>query len=197
MLVTKRIIDIVGAIVLLIVTSIPCIIIAIALSIHLKENPFFISRRLGKDEKEFSILKLKTMSSATDSDGILLPDDMRTSRFGDLVRTCSIDELPQLINVLQGDMSLVGPRPLTKEYLEFYTTVQKRRLEVKPGITGWAQINGRNTIDWQEKFERDIYYVDHMTLRLEIKILILTVYKVIIREGVKQDGYVNAERFKG
>ena len=151
----------------------------------------------GKNEKVFRIVKFKTMNDKKDKNGDLLPDAERLTKIGSFVRKTSLDEIPQLINVLKGDMSLVGPRPLLVQYLPLYNDQQKRRHEVRPGITGWAQVNGRNAISWQQKFEYDVWYVDHVSLMLDIKILFLTLKKVFIREGISQDGQATAEPFKG
>ena len=159
-------------------------------------KPFFFQLRPGKNERIFKIIKFKTMNDEKDSDGNLLPDAYRLSKIGQLVRKTSLDELPQLINVLKGDMSLIGPRPLLPEYLPLYSEQQRRRHEVKPGITGWAQVNGRNAISWQQKFEYDVWYVDHFTFLLDLKIIYLTIKKVFKREGITSENSVSAESFK-
>lgn len=160
-------------------------------------KPFFIQLRPGKNEKLFKIIKFKTMNDKKDSDGNLLPDVYRLSKIGQLVRKTSLDELPQLINVIKGEMSLIGPRPLLPEYLPLYNQTQKRRHEVKPGITGWAQVNGRNTISWEQKFEYDVWYVNHVSFLLDCKIVFLTIKKVFKREGITSENSVSAEAFKG
>lgn len=160
-------------------------------------KPFFIQLRPGKNEKLFKIIKFKTMNDKKDSDGNLLPDVYRLSKIGQLVRKTSLDELPQLINVIKGEMSLIGPRPLLPEYLPLYNQTQKRRHEVKPGITGWAQVNGRNAISWQKKFEYDVWYVDNLSFLLDFKILFLTIKKVFISEGISHQGEVTMSYFKG
>ena len=158
---------------------------------------FFCQQRPGLKGKPFNIYKFRTMSSRCDSQGELLPDKDRMTRLGALLRKYSLDELPQLFNVLKGDLSLVGPRPLLMEYLPLYSEEQARRHSVRPGISGWAQVNGRNAVSWEEKFEYDVWYVDHQSFALDIKILRKTFLKVITSEGVSQDGHVTMEKFKG
>lgn len=160
-------------------------------------NPFFFQRRPGYKERVFKIFKFKTMTDARNALGELLPDEQRITPVGNLVRKLSLDEIPQLLNVLKGDMSLVGPRPLLVEYLPLYNERQAKRHEVKPGITGWAQVNGRNTIDWPTKFEMDVWYVEHLSFLLDVKILFLTLKKVFIREGISASGVATMEKFKG
>ncbi len=158
---------------------------------------FFTQDRPGKDAKIFKAIKFKTMTDELDAKGNLLPDDARLTKIGKIVRSLSIDELPQLINVLKGDMALVGPRPLLPKYLPLYSPEQYRRHEVRPGITGWAQVNGRNSITWKKKFELDVWYVDHISFWLDMKILFLTVKKVFIREGINMEGVATTEPFNG
>ena len=161
-------------------------------------NPvFFKQLRPGKDNLPFILYKFRTMSEEYDSAGRLLPDGLRISAFGRFLRELSLDELPELFNVLKSDMSLVGPRPLLLEYLDRYSPEQARRHEVKPGITGWAQINGRNAISWEEKFKYDVWYVDNWSLWLDIKIIFMTILKAIKREGINQPGRATMEEFKG
>jgi lipopolysaccharide/colanic/teichoic acid biosynthesis glycosyltransferase len=157
----------------------------------------FRQPRTGLNGKIFNIYKFRTMTDDCDKDGILLPDELRLTKFGKFLRSTSLDELPSLWNVLKSDMSLVGPRPLLLEYLTLYSTQQARRHEVKPGITGWAQVNGRNAITWGEKFDLDVWYVDNQSIWLDIKILWLTVKKVIMRDGINQVGQSTMENFKG
>ena len=171
--------------------------IIILLFIANKGKPFFLQTRPGKNEKLFNVIKFKTMIDERDSDGELLPDVLRLTKIGKMVRKTSLDEMPQLINVLIGDMSLVGPRPLLVQYLPLYNAEQKRRHEVRPGITGWAQVNGRNAISWKQKFEYDIWYVDNISFSLDIKILWMTLMKVIKSEGINQHGETTMEYFKG
>jgi lipopolysaccharide/colanic/teichoic acid biosynthesis glycosyltransferase len=160
-------------------------------------NIFFLQDRPGKDGKIFKIIKFKTMTDKRDNEGNLLPDNQRLTKIGKLIRSTSIDELPQLINVLKGDMSLIGPRPLLVQYLPLYTKEQVRRHDVRPGITGWAQVNGRNAISWKEKFELDVWYVDHMSFLLDLNIIYLTIKKVFKREGISSGTSVTMEPFTG
>lgn len=172
-------------------------IIAIGLLIANRGNPFFIQSRPGKKAKLFNIIKFKTMNDKKDHQGILLKDEIRLTQVGKFVRKISLDEIPQLINVLKGEMSIIGPRPLLPEYLSLYNDEQKQRHDVKPGITGWAQVNGRNAISWQQKFNYDIYYVNNLSFLLDIKIIYLTVEKVFKQEGITAENSVSAEVFKG
>ncbi len=158
---------------------------------------FFTQTRPGKDGKIFKVIKFKTMTDERDATGNLLPDAERLTKVGRFVRSTSIDELPQLINVLKGDMALIGPRPLLPQYLPLYSKEQARRHEVRPGITGWAQVNGRNAISWTKKFELDVWYVDHCSFLLDMKIIFLTIKKVFIREGISQEGQATMEIFNG
>lgn len=157
----------------------------------------FGQTRPGRNGRSFRMLKFRTMREAFDGNGNPLPDSERITKFGAFLRATSLDELPELWNVLKGDMSLVGPRPLLMEYLDLYTPEQARRHEVRPGVTGWAQVNGRNAISWEEKFKLDVWYVDNHSLWLDIKILLMTVKKVFVREGISADGHVTIEKFKG
>lgn len=158
---------------------------------------FFFQRRPGKEGKIFKVIKFKTMTDERDEYGKLLPDADRLTKVGRFVRSTSIDELPQLINVLKGDMALIGPRPFLPQYLSLYSKEQARRHEVRPGITGWAQVNGRNAISWTKKFELDVWYVDHCSFLLDLKIFFLTIKKVFIREGISQEGQATMEFFNG
>ena len=176
------------------------ILLVIILFLHFANKGagiFFTQDRPGKNAKIFKAIKFKTMTDERDSEGNLLPDAERLTKIGKLVRSLSIDELPQLLNVLKGDMALVGPRPLLPKYLPLYSEEQFRRHEVRPGITGWAQINGRNEISWQKKFELDVWYVNHVSFGLDVKILLLTVKKVFVREGINQEGSATIEAFNG
>ena len=157
----------------------------------------FFQERPGKNGKIFKVLKFKTMTDERDADGNLLPDERRLTNVGKFVRSTSIDELPQLINVLKGDMALIGPRPLLVQYLPLYSKEQARRHEIRPGITGWAQCNGRNAISWSKKFELDVWYVDHCSFLLDLKIIFLTIKKVLVREGISQEGNATMEAFNG
>src|SRR5690606_22953448 len=154
-------------------------------------------QRPGFQGEIFKIIKLKTMNDKRDAEGKLLPDCDRLTRIGSFVRKTSLDEIPQLINVLKGDMSLIGPRPLLVQYLPLYNDSQKRRHEVRPGITGWAQVNGRNAISWKQKFDLDVWYVDNLSFELDVKIFFLTIKKVFVREGISADGQATMESFKG
>lgn len=195
--VVKRTIDIVCSGLGLIVLSPILLITAILIRIKLGSPIFFTQDRLGKDGKVFKMIKFRTMLDAVDKWGEPLPDEERMTSFGQLLRSTSIDELPELINVFKGDMSLVGPRPLLVEYKELYSPEQFRRHEVRPGITGWAQVNGRNNISWCKKFELDVWYIDNKSLLMDMKILIMTVLKVIKRADINQDGEVTVEDFNG
>lgn len=193
----KFLIDFTAAIVCLLLLSPIFIVVTIGLFFANQGKPFFFQLRPGKNEQLFKIIKFKTMNDKKDRDGNLLPDVNRLTKVGKFVRKTSLDELPQLINVLKGDMSLIGPRPLLPEYLPLYNESQNRRHKVKPGITGWAQVNGRNSISWQQKFEYDTWYVDNMSFVLDCKILFLTIKKVFKREGITAENSVSAETFKG
>jgi lipopolysaccharide/colanic/teichoic acid biosynthesis glycosyltransferase len=158
---------------------------------------FFVQTRVGKNEKLFKLMKLKTMTDEKDENGHLLPDEQRLTKVGKIIRKTSLDELPQLINVIKGDMSVIGPRPLLVAYLQHYSEEQKKRHHVKPGITGWAQVNGRNAISWERKFELDVWYVNNISFLLDVKIVFLTLMKIIRSEGISQDGQATMEAFKG
>jgi undecaprenyl phosphate N,N'-diacetylbacillosamine 1-phosphate transferase len=160
-------------------------------------SPFFTQLRPGKDCKPFLVIKFKTMNEVRDAAGNFLPDEDRLTPIGKFVRKTSLDEIPQLLNVIKGDMSLIGPRPLLIEYVPMYSDFQRRRHEVRPGITGWAQINGRNAISWKEKFELDVWYVDHLSFWLDVKIVLITLIKVIKAEGISGRGVATAEKFTG
>lgn len=170
---------------------------ALLLSIANKGNPFFLQKRPGLNEKIFRIIKFKTMNDRKDANGNLLPDEVRLTKIGSFVRKTSLDEITQLINVIIGDMSLIGPRPLLPDYLPLYSTEQKKRHLVKPGITGWAQVNGRNAISWEQKFNYDIFYVDNLSFFLDLKILFLTIKKVFKSEGINKKGHTTTDKFKG
>jgi sugar transferase EpsL len=195
--VVKRLIDIVASAIGLLLLSPLLIGIALALRLTMGPGVFFRQQRPGRGGRIFTMYKFRTMTDATDSSGAPLSDAERLTRLGALLRRSSLDELPELINVLKGDMSLVGPRPLLVEYLPLYTAEQARRHEVRPGITGWAQVNGRNAISWEQKFEFDVWYVENQSVMLDLRILFMTVAKVLGREGISQDGHVTAARFEG
>jgi undecaprenyl phosphate N,N'-diacetylbacillosamine 1-phosphate transferase len=173
------------------------LLVSILLIVANNGTPFFTQTRPGKNEKLFQVIKFKTMNDKADAQGNLLPDDVRLTRIGRFVRKTSLDEIPQLLNVIKGGMSLIGPRPLLVEYLHLYRPEQRRRHSVRPGITGWAQVNGRNTISWNEKFKYDIYYVDHLSFALDVKIFFITILKVFKAEGISGRGVATAERFNG
>lgn len=193
----KRIIDIIGSLAGLIILSPVFLIVSVLVYSKLGSPIFFTQERVGKDGKIFKMIKFRTMLDSTNKFGELLDDEERLTPFGKKLRSTSLDELPELINVLKGDMSLVGPRPLLVEYIPLYSKHQFRRHEVNPGITGWAQVNGRNSIDWETKFDLDVEYVDKFNLIMDIKILFLTVLKVIKRDGINQEGNATMEKFTG
>ena len=193
----KPLCDLFFALLLLIILSPIMLLTAILLFLANNGKVFFFQQRPGLNSKPFNIVKFKTMRDAFDQDGIPLPDDVRLTNVGSIVRLASLDELLQLINVLKGDMSLVGPRPLLMQYLSRYSTEQARRHEVKPGITGWAQVNGRNAISWEQKFKLDVDYVEKQSFTLDLKILWMTFLNVIQRKGISADGHVTMEEFKG
>ncbi|KQR91843.1 UDP-galactose phosphate transferase [Chryseobacterium sp. Leaf180] len=193
----KRGIDFFVAFMGLIFLSPVFLFVTVGLYFANKGKPFFFQARPGLNEKIFKIIKFKTMNDRKDSHGILLPDADRLTTIGAFVRKTSLDEIPQLINVLKGDMSLIGPRPLLPQYLLLYDYKQKRRHEVRPGITGWAQVNGRNAISWQKKFELDIWYIDNLTFQNDLDIFYKTIKKTIRREGISQSDNITMEIFKG
>lgn len=194
----KRLIDF--TIVFIVLLIIWPVLLLITIWLHFANKgsgAFFTQARPGKNGKIFKVIKYKTMTDERDAQGNLLPDADRLTPVGKLVRSTSIDELPQLINVLKGDMALIGPRPLLPQYLPLYSKEQARRHEVRPGITGWAQVNGRNAISWTKKFELDVWYVDHCSFWLDLKITFFTIKKVFIREGISQEGQATIEAFNG
>jgi undecaprenyl phosphate N,N'-diacetylbacillosamine 1-phosphate transferase len=193
----KPTIDFILALTALVVTLPVTIIVGILLYFQNNGQVFFTQLRPGKDGKPFRLIKFKTMTDKTDENGQLLPDEARLTRWGKLIRKSSLDELPQLVNVIKGDISLVGPRPLLMEYLPLYDQHQKRRHEVKPGITGWAQVNGRNQLPWKQRFEHDIYYVDHLSFGFDLKILFLTVWNVLRAKGISSNTAATMEKFTG
>ena len=193
----KRIIDFCLSLIGLIVLS-PLLIILIVLgAIFMRGNPFFAQERPGKDEKIFKLIKFRTMDNRKDKDGNLLPDEVRLNKYGKFLRSTSLDELPELINIIKGDMAIVGPRPLLLQYLPLYNETQKRRHEVLPGLTGWAQVNGRNSISWTERFSLDIEYVDIISFVKDVKILLLTVKSVFLHEGISSATSDTMEDFDG
>ncbi len=193
----KRFIDFTASFLSLLVLSPIFLLTIIALFFANRGKVFFLQARPGKNNRIFTIIKFKTMNDLKDKNGELLPDEKRLTAIGNFVRKASLDEIPQLINVLKGDMSLIGPRPLLVQYLPLYNAHQKRRHEVRPGITGWAQINGRNAISWKEKFDFDVWYVDHLSFFLDVKIVLLTLKKVFIREGISASGQATTTAFTG
>ena len=193
----KRLMDILGAMAGLLLLAPVIVLLSLLVRIKLGSPVLFRQTRPGRAGQAFEMAKFRTMTDARDANGELLPDADRLTGFGQFLRASSLDELPELWNVLKGDMSLVGPRPLLMDYLPLYSERQARRHEVRPGITGWAQINGRNALSWEEKFELDVWYVENRTLWLDIKILFLTVWKVIKRDDINQDGEATMTRFTG
>ncbi|WP_305764672.1 MULTISPECIES: sugar transferase [Gammaproteobacteria] len=193
----KRAFDIIIAVIALILLAPVILLVALLIRLKLGSPVLFKQTRPGLNGELFRMLKFRSMLDANDKAGVPLPDKQRLTGFGNLLRSTSLDELPGLINVLKGDMSLVGPRPLLVEYLPLYTPEQYSRHEVRPGITGWAQVNGRNTLSWEEKFELDIWYVENQSFWLDIKILFLTLKKVFLREGVSAEGEATMPKFKG
>ena len=193
----KRLIDIVLSFCALAILWPVLLILAIVGAVKMKGSPFFTQPRPGKDEKIFKLIKFRTMTCETDADGNLLPDEKRLTRYGKILRSTSLDELPELFNILIGDMSIVGPRPLLVKYLPLYNKEQRRRHAVRPGLTGLAQINGRNTVSWEDKFRMDVEYVDNITFMGDVKIVLGTVIKVLKRDGISSDTSVTMEEFKG
>lgn len=193
----KRLLDITISLIALIFLLPLMSLIYLSVRINLGSPAFFLQERVGKDNKIFKMIKFRTMKNSTDKNGNLLSDNERVTKFGSFLRSFSLDELPELINILKGDMSLVGPRALLVQYLGLYNDEQIRRHEVLPGLTGWAQINGRNSITWSEKFKLDVWYVDNWSLWLDIKIFFLTFWKVLKREGINQSESVTMEYFNG
>ena len=193
----KRLLDFIAALLGLIALALPLLLLMALIRRRLGSPVFFRQTRPGLHGQPFEMVKFRTMTDARGPDGQLLPDAQRLTRFGRFLRASSLDELPELWNVLKGDMSLVGPRPLLMEYLPLYTPEQARRHEVRPGITGWAQVNGRNALSWEEKFALDVWYVDHQSLALDISILWRTVRKVLVREGISAAGEATMGKFTG
>lgn len=193
----KRVLDFTLALLALVVLSPVLLVLTILGAINMKGNPFFTQERPGKNEKIFKLIKFRSMTCETDADGNLLPDDMRLCKYGRILRSTSLDELPELLNILKGDMSIVGPRPLLVKYLPRYTQEQHRRHTARPGLTGLAQINGRNTVTWEEKFRMDVEYVDSITFPGDLKIIWGTVTKVLKRDGITSETSVTMEEFMG
>lgn len=183
----KRIIDFILSFVGIIVLSPIFVILMILGSVFMRGNPFFTQMRPGKDEKIFKLIKFRTMDNRKDSDGNLLPDEVRLNRYGRFLRSTSLDELPELFNILKGDLSIIGPRPLLVEYLPWYTETEKHRHDVRPGLTGWAQVNGRNTVSWDRRFKFDVEYVNNISFRFDLKIFLMTIRKVLKRSDIAED----------
>ena len=194
----KRFFDFIISLIVLVIISPILLVVTIWLHFANKgAGAFFLQERPGKNAKIFKVIKFKTMTDERDADGKLLPDEKRLTKVGRFVRSTSIDELPQLINVLRGDMALIGPRPLLVDYLPLYSKEQARRHEVRPGISGWAQCHGRNAISWTEKFKYDVWYVDHVSLITDLKVILITIKKVLFRDGISEEGHATMEAFKG
>lgn len=193
----KRFFDLLSSLIGLLVLSPILFIVTIMLCFVNQFKPFFYQKRPGKNGKIFSIIKFKTMNDKKDTQGNFLSDAERLTSIGTFIRNTSFDEIPQLFNVIKGDLSIIGPRPLRTFYLPLYSEEQKKRHDVRPGITGWAQVNGRNAISWEQKFKYDIWYVENMSFLLDFKIVFLTIKKIFMREGISQEGQVTIERFNG
>ena len=194
----KRFFDFIISLIVLVIISPILLVVTVWLHFANKgAGAFFLQERPGKNAKIFKVIKFKTMTDERDADGKLLPDEKRLTKVGRFVRSTSIDELPQLINVLRGDMALIGPRPLLVDYLPLYSKEQARRHEVRPGISGWAQCHGRNAISWTEKFKYDVWYVDHVSLMTDLKVILITIKKVLFRDGISEEGHATMEAFKG
>ena len=193
----KRYLDLILSVILIMLLALPILILVYQVRKKVGSPIFFRQVRPGMNSKPFEMIKFRTMTDACGDDGRLLPDSERLTKFGQWLRSTSLDELPELWNVLKGEMSLVGPRPLLIEYLPLYNSEQARRHEVRPGVTGWAQVNGRNAISWEEKFELDVWYVNNRSLWLDIKILSLTIKKVLVRDGISADGEATMRKFTG
>lgn len=193
----KRILDFLLSLCALLVLSPVLLILTVLGAWKMKGNPFFTQLRPGKDEKIFRLIKFRTMTCEKDKDGNLLPDEQRLTKYGKVLRSTSLDELPELINILKGEMSIVGPRPLLVQYLPVYNEEQRHRHDVRPGLTGWAQVNGRNAISWEERFRLDVEYVRNITFVMDVKIILRTVGKIFKREGISSESSVTMEEFKG
>lgn len=193
----KRAFDLLAAIIALVVLAPLLLLLALLVRIQIGSPVLFWQERPGYRGRPFRIVKFRTMSEARDAAGNPLPDSVRLTRLGRLMRSLSLDELPELYNILRGEMSVVGPRPLLMQYWPLYSPEQRRRHDVPPGLTGWAQIHGRNTVDWQERFELDVWYVDHRSFLLDLKIILITIWKVITRQGINQPGRATTELFHG
>ena len=193
----KRILDIISSLLAIIILSPLLAVTAVLVKTKLGSPVLFKQERRGKDEKIFTLMKFRTMTDERDENGELLPDEVRLTKFGKFLRSTSIDELPELFNVLKGDMSVIGPRPLLVEYIPRYNEHQHRRHEVRPGLSGWAQVNGRNTVSWEDKFDMDVHYVDNYSFAMDVKILLMTVLNVIKKEGISSETSATMEVFMG
>lgn len=193
----KRALDFLLSLTALLILSPVLLILTVLGAWKMKGNPFFTQQRPGKDEKIFKLIKFRSMTCEKDREGNLLPDEQRLTKYGKLLRSTSLDELPELINILKGDMSIVGPRPLLVKYLPLYNEEQKHRHDVRPGLTGWAQANGRNAITWEEKFRLDVWYVRNISFSVDVKTVFLTVKKVFAREGISSESAATMEEFTG
>lgn len=193
----KRLLDFIISLCALIVLSPIMLILTILGAIFMHGNPFFTQERPGYKERIFKLVKFRSMSNKRDKEGNLLPDEERLGRYGKILRASSLDELPELLNILKGDMAIVGPRPLLVKYLDRYNERQHHRHDVRPGLTGWAQVNGRNSVDWKERFELDVFYSEHISFCLDVKILFMTIGTVISHKGVSSDTNVTMEEFRG
>ena len=193
----KRLIDFILSACAILILGIPLLIVALLIKFKLGSPVLFKQRRPGKDGKIFEIYKFRTMTDARDTNGNLLPDNERLTDFGNLLRSTSIDEFPEILNIFKGDMAIIGPRPLLEEYLPLYNEEQAHRHDVRPGLTGWAQINGRNTISWEDKFKYDVEYVRNISFMFDLKIFFLTIKKVFVREGINASAEVTMDKFRG
>lgn len=193
----KRGLDFLLSLAALLILSPVLLILTVLGAWKMKGNPFFTQQRPGKDEKIFKLIKFRSMTCEKDREGNLLPDERRLTKYGKLLRSTSLDELPELINILKGDMSIVGPRPLLVKYLPLYNEEQKHRHDVRPGLTGWAQVHGRNTVSWEEKFRLDVWYVDNISFAVDVKTVFLTVKNVLCREGISSETAATMEEFSG
>ena len=193
----KRLLDIICSLLALTVFSPLFLVLMLVGTIKMKGNPFFTQERPGYKEKIFKLIKFRTMTNEKDENGNLLPDEVRLNKYGKFLRSTSLDELPEAINIFIGDMSVIGPRPLLVRYLPLYSEEQHRRHDVKPGLSGWAQVNGRNTVSWEDKFEMDVWYSEHVSFLLDVKIVLMTIGKFIKREGISSETSATMEEFKG
>lgn len=192
----KRVIDFVLSLLAIIILSPILLILIILGAVFMSGNPFFTQERPGKDEKIFKLIKFRTMDNRKDKDGKLLPDDIRLNKYGRFLRSTSLDELPELLNILKGDMSIIGPRPLMARYLSYYTDEERKRHSVRPGLSGYAQVHGRNNVDWAERMKMDVYYADHVSFKMDLKILFETILIVIKREGISAEDMTNFDDFR-